>query len=731
MKKKYLPKPAIILLLLSFFLLAESVWIIHLYQIEKKTFQNKINSSILSAIKEEAHAVRKKDPPCFMDLRKQGRVIMEYTLRGKHFRTDTVKTMLHPLLNRMLYDFYKETWRLDSMAHHYRSFSAAPEIPVLFVRKNSNGKIIDQFPAGVIPQRSPDLPPQLLGNTETDHLIAWYDFPPFYFWKYQKYGLLLSLLSLMLAIYYGILIIKKERSERDNLRFIEKQVIFIHDLKTPLCTNRDIEKRVLNNLENWPSEKIHEKLKVSRHQSSRLLTEMQKVAIQSAGHWGGEIENQNFNLKKVLEELVHNRQCEHEKARLSLDYQREYEEIFADPFHLLHMVDNLIGNALKYAGETANIHITCTSDEHYPLLISVKDNGPGIPSPIRKHIFRLNFFHNFRKNESHGLGLAYIRKIVRQYGGYVRVECKVNEGSEFRLAMNPDHSNKTKRIPSIQVYRSFFITLLLAEAIWLFNLYSTERANFIYQEKPLIDDAVFNVSKIFFEWQDTACFENNWQEKTITIVRGQKDTTVALGGAVNQSYVYQHLFYDLRDSRWSLDSVGRRYQQHGCTPAILLTRTDAAGKTIDRYPAEDPDILLPIVFHLPLGYVEGHQLKIELPYPWGRLLHSHKGWLLVSLAATLLSGWFTLTLSILTRRQQAMMNFQRKKVQHFIRELQTQLSDVLETEIKISTYFKNEKTAHSLHTLHVNIKQYENMLGKINYLLDQLMMISSHRLIFE
>ena len=90
-----------------------------------------------------------------------------------------------------------------------------------------------------IASRSSCFRPEELGNIEKDQLMAWYDFPLIYFWKYQKYGILLSLLPLFLAIYYGFLIIKKECRERKNLRYIEKQVIFIHDLKTPLCTNRD------------------------------------------------------------------------------------------------------------------------------------------------------------------------------------------------------------------------------------------------------------------------------------------------------------------------------------------------------------------------------------------------------------------------------------------------------------------------------------------------------------
>ena len=48
---------------------------------------------------------------------------------------------------------------------------------------------------------------------------------------------------------------------------------------------------------------------------------MQQITIQSAGRWGGEIENRTFDLKKALEELIDNYRCGHEKATINLDFQ--------------------------------------------------------------------------------------------------------------------------------------------------------------------------------------------------------------------------------------------------------------------------------------------------------------------------------------------------------------------------------------------------------------------------
>ena len=62
-------------------------------------------------------------------------------------------------------------------------------------------------------------------------------------------------------------------------------------------------------------------------------------------------------LMAALEDV--NFECQRlEIINSNLDFQLKDPEIFADPFHLIHLVDNLISNALKYAGEKTEIQIS-------------------------------------------------------------------------------------------------------------------------------------------------------------------------------------------------------------------------------------------------------------------------------------------------------------------------------------------------------------------------------------
>ena len=436
------------------------------------------------------------------------------------------------------------------------------------------------------------------------------------------------------------------------------------------------------------------------------------------------------DLKKALEELIDNYRCGHEKATINLDFQLKDPEIFADSFHLIHLVDNLISNALKYAGEKAEIQITCKQEKPNKLLISVKDNGPGVSTHSRKRIFRTGFRSNHRHQNSHGIGLAYVRKIVRQYNGHIQIKSKENEGSEFCLSLCLDKPKSYKKsVSSSHIYRYFFIALLLAEMVWMLNLYSAERTNFVNHKNPLIDETIFKMSKNLFQIRDTARFQNNWQENSITITRGVKDTTVEMGGIVNQSYVYGRLSYDLRDSSVGLESLVHYYKKRDLRFPIFFIRKDANGKIIDRYPSEDPNIFLPAIFRMPLGYVERHRLEVQLAYPWLQPLTTHKIWLLFALLSILLSGWFTHLLVAVDRRQKALIHLQRNEVQHFLRELQVQLCHLYGTESDHPSPVIPISPPIHVELLHKNIKQYENMIIKINYLLDKLTILKTHPMI--
>ncbi|MEV4642731.1 ATP-binding protein [Actinoplanes sp. NPDC049548] len=110
----------------------------------------------------------------------------------------------------------------------------------------------------------------------------------------------------------------------------------------------------------------------------------------------------------------------------------------ADPAMLRHVVDNLVGNALKYvpAGRAARIDVTAAPAEQGWTRIEVADRGIGIPAEDQPDIFES--FHRARTAAGYagtGLGLAICRRIVERHGGVIGVSDNPGGGTRFHFTL--------------------------------------------------------------------------------------------------------------------------------------------------------------------------------------------------------------------------------------------------------------------------------------------------------
>jgi len=82
------------------------------------------------------------------------------------------------------------------------------------------------------------------------------------------------------------------------------------------------------------------------------------------------------------------------------------------------MLDNLVGNAVKYAAQSTPIDLALTA-EGTQALLSVRDHGPGIPRAERERVF--DRFHRLDHGEApgSGLGLAIVAAVVRAHEGTI------------------------------------------------------------------------------------------------------------------------------------------------------------------------------------------------------------------------------------------------------------------------------------------------------------------------
>jgi hypothetical protein len=105
---------------------------------------------------------------------------------------------------------------------------------------------------------------------------------------------------------------------------------------------------------------------------------------------------------------------------------------------LRHVVDNLVGNALKYVqmGRPARIDITAGAGPTGWTRIEVADRGIGIPDEDKPNIFET--FHRARTAAGYagtGLGLAICRRIVERHGGTIGVTDNPGGGTRFAFTL--------------------------------------------------------------------------------------------------------------------------------------------------------------------------------------------------------------------------------------------------------------------------------------------------------
>lgn len=107
----------------------------------------------------------------------------------------------------------------------------------------------------------------------------------------------------------------------------------------------------------------------------------------------------------------------------------------ADPAQLAIVFHNLIGNAVKHGGTGGNILITLIA-EGTEVVVSVEDDGPGIPSKDLPRVF--DRFYRGRPAKSRpgaGLGLSIVQQIVFAHGGRVWAESRRGRGAAIRFTL--------------------------------------------------------------------------------------------------------------------------------------------------------------------------------------------------------------------------------------------------------------------------------------------------------
>ena len=147
-----------------------------------------------------------------------------------------------------------------------------------------------------------------------------------------------------------------------------------------------------------------------------------------------------LRLDDVVRETVLNLQPSARKKRIRLVEQpnQRLPPVAADKSLISQAVKNLVSNAIKYSPERTTVTVS-TALEAEAVRVSVEDRGYGIPAEARDRVWE-KFYRVVREGqekdeESTGLGLSFVREVIEQHGGAVKLESEEGQGSKFSFTL--------------------------------------------------------------------------------------------------------------------------------------------------------------------------------------------------------------------------------------------------------------------------------------------------------
>ncbi|MBB6113040.1 PAS domain-containing sensor histidine kinase [Mucilaginibacter lappiensis] len=148
-----------------------------------------------------------------------------------------------------------------------------------------------------------------------------------------------------------------------------------------------------------------------------------------------EVSYNDFDLVKFSEEIAEEMQVM-AKQNQNIIYQHTGTKstVNLDEKLLKNCINNLITNAIKYSGENTFIDFTTEINQHH-CIITVKDNGIGIPEADQKHLFEAFFrAHNTGTIPGTGLGLNIVTRYAGLMNGIVDFKSVINQGTLFTIS---------------------------------------------------------------------------------------------------------------------------------------------------------------------------------------------------------------------------------------------------------------------------------------------------------
>ena len=214
-----------------------------------------------------------------------------------------------------------------------------------------------------------------------------------------------------------------------------------HEFKTPIATINLALSAIKNPKTIVNKEKVKKYLQMIYDENNRMHDQVENVLMIS------HLERNQLNIDKTKQDINEiidlaishvSLIVENNNGNIITEKDADNSMVIGNETHLINVMVNILDNAIKYNDNSPEIFIK-TLNIGSRVLIEIKDNGIGMSKAVQSKIFE-KFYRkqtgDLHDVKGHGLGLAYVKKIIAFHNGNITVDSAVGKGSKFTIQLN-------------------------------------------------------------------------------------------------------------------------------------------------------------------------------------------------------------------------------------------------------------------------------------------------------
>jgi two-component system phosphate regulon sensor histidine kinase PhoR len=231
-----------------------------------------------------------------------------------------------------------------------------------------------------------------------------------------------------MALFHDVTDLKK--SEKIRMEFVENAS---HELRTPLTSMKGYVDTAKDDVKHGRTDQLAHFLDIISRSADRLAELVNDMLTLSSLESGHALKKESIRLDDLTRESIEQISSLAREKNISLQTLVEGSHLMGDRSKLEQVLQNLLGNAIKYVQSGGQVNVRWQEDDQF-VSLTVSDNGPGIADMHLSRLFER--FYRIDKGRSRdvggtGLGLSIVKHIVQSHGGSVAVRSEVGKGSEF------------------------------------------------------------------------------------------------------------------------------------------------------------------------------------------------------------------------------------------------------------------------------------------------------------